>query len=590
MAQKIKRQIKRSMPLFIIFCLLTSTASLALVFNFDFSLSNLLGQPTALAQPYGDQATTTVTVMNAAPQWAVYPAEVPISTSTSPINVGYDISFTGTANDLESDSYYLAICSSSSIIASTTGGMPTCVGNTFCISTLTVAGSQATCKYNNVTDPSAEIQDWYAFACDNHSTEGDCSIVSQGANPGVLASSSPFWVNHAPDFTAVADDGGQDPGDDYTVTATVTDSDSVLAGLDELTLDICSTDSWATSTGCTATTFCTATSTSDDIICEWATTTPAIDGSWDYWAFVKDEHEMPAIGNSQTDIYVVNNVAPTVSSVELHGGIDITLNLKNSAEVLATATAIIADNNTCHDIDGATSTIYWSGVAGLHNCTADDDQCYDIAQINCEYQAGSCSGTSTTATYICSTTIAFHAIPTDGAGGDYPYGSTDWLAAIQGIDDDGAVGIATTVPGSAVHVETLLALEVQEFGINFGSIRGGQDSGTDNGTTTLENYGNAPINSTFQGDDLFKGTSTNYIEAYNQRYGTTTVTYASLTYQLASTSPSAPRDLDIDKPTTAIQTITDEVYWGIDIPAGKISGVYDGTNYIVSALDNSGWQ
>ena len=589
MAQKIKRQIKRSMPLFIIFCLLTSTASLALVFNFDFSLSNLLGQPTALAQPYGDQATTTVTVMNAAPEWAVYPAEVPISTSTSPINVGYSISFTGTANDLESDNYYLAICSSSSIIASTTGGPPTCVDNALCISATTTAGAQATCEYNSVIDPGAEIQEWYAFACDDHATEGDCSAVSQGANAGVLASSSPFWVNHAPVFTAVADDGGKDPGSDYTVTATVTDSDSVLAGLDELTLDVCSTDSWATSTGCTATTFCTATSTSADITCEWATTTPAIDGNWNYWAFVKDEHEMPASGNWQTDIYVVNNVAPTVSSVEIHGGIDITLNLKNSAEVLATATAIIADNNTCHDIDSATSTIYWSGVAGLHNCTADDDQCYDIAEINCEYQAGSCAGTSTTATYTCSTTIAFHAIPTDGGGGDYPYGSTDWLAAIQGIDDDGAVGIATTVPGSAVHVETLLALEVQETQINFGSIRGGQDSGTDNGTTTIENYGNAPINSTFQGDDLWQD-AIEYVGADNQRYGTTTITYASLTYQLASTSPSAPRDLDIDKPTTASQTITDAVYWGINIPAGKISGVYEGMNYIVSALDNSGWQ
>ena len=589
MAQKIKKQIKRSMPLFIILCLLTSTGSLALVFNFNFSLPDLhFNKPEASAQT-GDQATTTVTVLNAEPEWAVYPAESPISTSTSPINVGYAISFIATANDPESDSYYLAICSTNSVTASTTGGAPVCGATTFCTSTLTVAGNQAICEYSSVVDPGAEVEDWFAFACDDHSSEGTCSVMSQGSAVGVNASSSPFWVNHAPVFTGVADDGGQDPGSDYTVTATVTDSDIVLVGADILTLDVCSTNSWATSTGCTATTFCSATSTSPNIICQWATTTPAIDGSWDYWAFVKDEHEMPATGNSQTDIYLVNNVAPTVSSVYIHSSIDITLNLKNSTEVLATATAVIADNNTCHDIVGATSTIYWSGVTNLHNCTADDDECYDIAQINCEYQTGTCSGTSTTATYICSTTIAFHAIPTDGGGvGNYPYGGTDWLAAIQGIDDDGAVGIATTVPGYAVHVETLLALEVQETEINFGSVSGGTDTGTDNGTTTMENYGNAPINSTFQGDDLWQA-AIEYIGADQQRYGTTTITYASLTYQLASTTASDPRDLDIDKPVTGDLTIIDEVYWGINIPAGKVSGVYNGTNYIVSALDNSGW-
>lgn len=587
MAQKIKKQIKRSMPLFIIFCLLTSTGSLALVFNINFSLFGLnFDKPEASAQG-SDQATTTVTVKNAAPEWAVVPAETPISTSTSPINVGYAISFIGTANDAESNSYYLAICSTNSITASSTGGAPTCGGTAFCVSTLTVAGVQAICEYSSVIDPGAEIEDWYAFACDNHTTEGDCSFMSQGSAEGVNASSSPFWVNHAPVFTGVADDGGQDPGDNYTVTATVTDADVIL-GQDVLSLYVCSTNSWATSTGCTATQFCLATSTSPNIVCQWATTTPAIAGSWDYWAFVKDEHEMPATGNSQTDTYVVNNVAPTVSSVVLQSGIDITLNLKNSAEIVATATAVISDNNTCHDIAGATSTIYWSGVAGLHGCTADDDQCYSIAQVNCEYQAGTCSGTSTTATYICSTTIAFHAIPTDGSGGNYPYGSTDWLAAIQGIDNSGAVGIATTTSGAAVNVDTLLALEVQETEVNFGSIRGGQNSGTDNGTTTIENYGNAPINSTFIGDDLWQG-AVEYIGADQQRYGTTTITYASLTYQLSSTTLSDVRDVDINKPTTASQTITDEVYWGINIPAGKVSGVYNGMNTITSVLDNNDW-
>ena len=112
MSQKIKKQIKRSMPLLLIFSLLWSTMAVGLVFNFDFNiykdnkLDLSLESPVALA----DTATTSVSVLNAAPYFSVGPFELPFSTDATPINVGENITFTTKADDPELDDYYLLVC------------------------------------------------------------------------------------------------------------------------------------------------------------------------------------------------------------------------------------------------------------------------------------------------------------------------------------------------------------------------------------------------------------------------------------------------------------------------------------------------
>ena len=100
MAKKIKKHIKRSMPLFVIISLIASTLAIVLVFNFDFNLSksNLsLEKPEAQAQ--NDTATTSVMVKNAPPTFSVGAAENPVSSSTSPVNLWGSIGFTAEAND-----------------------------------------------------------------------------------------------------------------------------------------------------------------------------------------------------------------------------------------------------------------------------------------------------------------------------------------------------------------------------------------------------------------------------------------------------------------------------------------------------------
>lgn len=609
MSKIIKKQIERSMPLFVIICLLCSSTIYGLLFNYGINISVKnnkisvsVGRQEVKAQT--DTATTTVMVRNAPPTFSVEAAEVGASTSTTPINLGYSIGFTANANDTENNDYYLLICKTPGATASSTGGAPACTtGPTLCVSGVTAIAGQASCTYNNVVDPTSiggaddEIQDWYAYVCDNHTVEGSCSdTYSQGAAPNDGNNSSPFYVNHAPVYTAINTAvNNRDPGQMFTVTASLTDVDT-RGGNDELQVDVCSSNvGWATSTGCAAgTQLCTGTSTLADgsVSCQFATSTialgwVAVDGTYPYYAFVKDWHGMPAAANSRTANYVVNNVAPTVTGVTLNSGSTITLNLKTAPRIVVTATATISDMNACADATTATATIYWSGSTGW-NCSADEDNCYKIGTANCVRQNATCGVyPDATVEFICTTTMAFHAVPTDGTAGN-PYSGTWWEAAVTGIDE-ALRGTASSAPNT-VDVAGVSALAVEENQIPYGSIRGGQNSSTTNATTTIDNYGNVPINTTFEGVDMLRQGGGGWIGSDQQWYSLSNFTYGAGTWQLASGSPSAARNLDLIRPTTALSDISDQVFWGIAIPAGKLSGIYDGSNIFRSVVDaGAGW-
>ncbi len=586
MPKIIKKKIKRSIPWLIIIALIGLTVSSAF-FNFNISIyKNLTSNKLSLsievpqAEAQNDTASTTVTVKNAPPAFVVDPAEVPASTSTSPINVGGSITFTATADDPENNDYYLIICDSDSVIASTTGGPPTCGGTTFCVSNLTTDETQASCTYTNVADPGAETDDWYAFVCDNHSTEADCSSASQGTAPNIYASSSPIYINHAPSFTYVyTSDDNKDPGGTFTVTASTTDTD-VLGGQDVLYLYVCSTNSWSTSTGCTADELCMGTSTSPNISCSFATSTPAPDGSWSYYAFVMDEHYFASPDNSKTNTYTVNNVAPIVSNVILNGGNDITLNMRGAPETVVVASSTVTDYNGCSDIVDATSTIYLSSVAGGANCTADDNNCYQIANTSCIVT--NCSGAIANVT--CSTTFAFYAVPTDAALTGNPNAADNWLAKITAYDE-ALSGASTTATG--VDVNGTTALEVTQTDIAYGIIQAGQNTGTSTATTTIVNYGNTPVNSDLIGTDMLKdNVGPDLIAVNNQQFDLAYFYYGTGTV-LSSTTPQTV-DIDAARPTSTAD-VSDNIFWGIGIPVGTPSGDYYGENTFSAVFDSTGW-
>ncbi len=596
MSQKIKKQIRRSIPYFMIFSMIFSTTVAGLVFNLDFKIVSTvnkhfgieLGLSQANAQ---DTAITQVIVKNAPPIIVGNVAEVPVSASNTPVNVGASATWQATANDPELNRFYLIVCGTSAATAHNSAA-PTCdagAGDTFCVSGDTASGGQATCVDNALADPGAESDAWFGFICDNHATEAACSAVNVGSGD----SGSPIYINHAPTFSSVLTTGDfKDPGGTFTVTATSTDLD-IEGGYDQLYLTVCSTNGWATSTGCTAATWCTGTSTATAIAvaitCSFATSTPAVDNTYatGYYAFVRDWHQMPPGVNGRVGSYTVNNVAPTVSNVVINGGKIINVNMKNSADAVASSSADLYDANSCLDIVNATSSLYLSSVTGAHNCSANANNCYQLTTSECHYVAGSCTGSSdTTASYICSTTISHFAIPTDGSTGN-PRVGDNWLAGITAIDNNGLKGSATSSPG--VELISLEALAVNELQIPYGSIRGGQNSDNNNATTTIVNYGNVPMSTSVEGSSMIKSDLTDVIVESNQKFDLANFTYGAGTYSLSSTTPANVSTLT-PKPTSLVD-ISDQIFWGIGIPGGTTSGNYAGVNTFTAVINGGGaWQ
>lgn len=566
-----EKQIKRSIPMVLILVLVSSLVT-GFAFNLDVRLTGLskeLGSKIKigfnLPTVNADTATTSVTVKNAAPSFSVAPAESPASASTSPVNEGGSIGFNGTATDPESNSYYLIVCSSNSVTASTTGGAPTCGATQFCVSGLTAPTVEASCTHSSVSAGIGENPAWYAFACDNHATEATCSSVSSGSGD----SGSPFYVNHKPVLNSASTTVNfKDPGQQVTLTGTSTDTDA-QGGYDELYISFCSTNSWATSTGCTATTLCTATTTSTGSAvsgsCNYTLPSPLADQAYTYYAFVKDWHILAATAGTSAN-YTVNNVSPSIGTVTLNGGEVLTTNLKGGANPLASTSVQVTDNNGCADITGATSTIYLATVSGGFGCTADNNYCYQITAPSCTKTPG-CVGAI--ADFVCTTTIAYVAHPSDNTANNSA-STTDWLGAIRAYDDNGLATSSISVTGE--ELISLTALDVTETSIAYGNIASGQNSGTTNATTTVVNFGNTPLDANVQGTDMTKGGDT--ILVTEQKWNLTNFDYSGGGTTLQLTDTLAP--VNIAKPSGA--DLSSPVYWGINIPGGKPSGNYGGTN------------
>jgi hypothetical protein len=573
MAQKIKKKIKHSLPGLLIIILVCSLV-VGFSFNLDFNLK------TYLANAQNDTATTQVQVRNAPPVFTVDPLENPVSTTTSPINYGTNISFSATASDAESNSYYLAICSTNGVTAHN-GAAPTCNVTAYCVSPAASSTVQASCTYSNVS-LAAEQVDWYAFVCDNHATEADCSPVNQNlGQPG----GSPFFVNHAPIFTlATTSVDNRNPGQAVTIMASSTDPD-VTAPLDLLTIYVCATNSFATSSGCASgQEICHATSTgTSNPSCNYTIPVPTPHGaSANYFAFVMDWHWLASTGNPQQSQYHVNDVSPQVTTVAINSnqGASMTLNMKNQSGLVVYASSTsVSDNNGCLDLVGASSTIYMSSVANGANCSDDPNNCY-IASTTCFLT--DCSGAGDAlATYTCSSTLAYHAMSTDSAGGNNPRDLSNWLARLSVWDGTFST---STISASGKDVNTLTALDVTEATIPYGTVKATFNTGAVDATTTVVNFGNGPLDSKLYGTDM-AGPGT--IGVYMQQWATSTggFVYPAGFILTSTTTPSA--SLIIPRPTSQAN-VSDEVYWGIGIPGGTPSGSYSGSNTFEAALKGNG--
>jgi len=199
---------------------------------------------------FAGNASTSAGVNNKAPVFSVGPVDD--SGTSTPKNVGANVTFTATATDKNSDHYYLAVCQTSTAPTPGADAAPTCNGGTFCVSSTDVAaGTSTSCTYP-VTSGDAGSRAWYAYVCDKLASGALCStLYSQGTGGDPTA--SPFYVNTQPNFTIFSDDSGtgKDPGATVTWTSTAADADGDL-----LTLHVCKTAAF-TGGVCTGGEWCT---------------------------------------------------------------------------------------------------------------------------------------------------------------------------------------------------------------------------------------------------------------------------------------------------------------------------------------------
>lgn len=244
-------------------------------------------------------------INNTAPHFLGHAFEMTPSTALSPLGMAWQLKFAASATDAEDNLYYLIVCGNQSVSPGVGGSAPVCNGMAICVSDLNLSGIQAQCSY--VADnQSATRQDWYAYVCDNHPTDSQCSLADQGVSPDSGDNSSPFYVNHPPIFTSVETTANNFPPaseDPFKVKANVFDQDEgTVAG--HLELSVCATNQWSPTTGC-ASRLCSRMGSGLTLECGFlvGNTMP---GTYTYYAFVKDGVEMPANSNPRIGNYTVS--------------------------------------------------------------------------------------------------------------------------------------------------------------------------------------------------------------------------------------------------------------------------------------------
>jgi hypothetical protein len=457
---------------------------------------------------------------------------------------------------------------------------PICQKGSWCVSDLASSSIEASCEYAVAT--SSELAAWYAYACDYKQSVGvaKCSLVSQGGSGD--DGDSPFFVNHSPAFTSLSTQVNyQDPGSTFTIISASQDTD-IVNGTDTISMFVCKTNS-ANAAGCSlggGDTLCQKiAATSSNPSCSFVTPVPAAGVATAYYGFVYDGHGLAATSNSRASSFTVNNVAPSLGTLNLNGGSSIYLNMRGAPDTLVqTVNTSVVDLNGCETIASAVSVIYMSSTTNGYNCSADNNNCYQINSGNC-VKSG-CMAGGTIASYTCTASLKYYAVPTDNSSNN-PYAGANWLSRLQVFD--GANYSATTSAG--VELNTSQALDVNESAIDFGAnLSPGQNTGVVNQVTTIINSANSPIDTNLAGTDMSSGFGTITVGNLQWKLGST------FNYSTGNALTSMGQDVHsaIVKATSSSAS-SKSFYWGIGIPSNVYPDAYSGQNTFTALLDSTSW-
>ena len=565
----------------------------------------LLGVNFLINYVTADSVSTSVTVGNSTPTITGNVAENPASTTASPTNYGSNVTFQGTANDANGDQYYLIVCDA---VGATAGDdtAPTCTGTAWCTSTATNSDSQASCNYT--TASATESNAWYAYACDKlpSASSPDCSSVNQGTGD----SGTPFEINHAPGFTVSGNDTPVNPNSTITWTTTSSDGDS-SGGADTVSLYVCSTASFTPPATCDVTELCNHTAQASNPTCGYTSLRP--DTSYDGYVYIVDNHGMVAAGQQGTnESYVVNNVAPTLTSVTLYdtdGAGDLALITEFGTTTDFYVTFVVTDNNSCStsasgsEMLSAIANAYRSGVTSAscdQDSETDYDSCYVNAQANTDgecyayHSIEDCTGTTDiTAGWRCDFPLAYHADPTVT---NTIYPTEDWLISVQATDDDSAAS-SLTESAAGVEMGMFLNYDLTSATIGYGAV--GADATSTEQTITVEATGNIGLDVEHSGGVNSPGDyglcgnyptcDGTYILTSQQHYNLNTGQVWSLGTALLYAATEAELNVPKTTYTTGVTTLgTENSYWLLQVPAAQGADSYTGQNTISGIIGESG--
>lgn len=515
---------------------------------------------------YADTTNVTISVNNVPPSFTAVPAESPASDSTTPTNVGSNVTFQATGTDGNAGNYYLIICKTDAVTANNSAA-PTCTGGSWCVSSATASGSQASCSYS-VVSGDAESQAWYAFVCDGNATSAACSSSSQGSG----SSGSPFKVNRVPSFTGYSVGTPRSPGQNVTWSTTASDSDTD-GSQDQVKLIVCKTTgiSGDDCDGGESDRWCSSALATSNPSCSYSIPIPTPDaGSIDAYVYIVDSHNFGATSANQADNvqYAVSNAGPSVSNLSINGGSNITLNESTTTPVVVTAT--ISDNNSCEDISTATASLYRSGI-GFGACDNiaenNDNNCYANLSCTVVSSGNTCTGpTDISADYSCTFDLQYFADPTDTGT---LYSANLWQTYFRTTDNN---SLGSSTSGGNVEVLSLIAFDVTSS-ISYGGLTPGQSNDPLNQIITYTGTGNVGLDFELSGTNMTSGGDS--ITVDKQKYALASSTaYASGT---ALSTVATEVEVNLQKTTSIVSPATKDVWFGIEIPLATPIGTYTGT-------------
>lgn len=285
------------------------------------------------------------------------------------------------------------------------------------------------------------------------------------------------------------------------------------------------------------------------------------------------------LADTASTAVTVGNSAPVTSAATFNGGTSITLT--ESSFQNATGTVTVTDANGCSTLTAVTAKFYLASTSNSgSNCTYNGNSCYTSTCVATTTGNQCTGGADTSVQYDCGFKVWYTATPTDSG----TWSSSRWSFAATSTDGT-AFHVATNT-SQTVEVNTLNALSVTSS-ISFGTIGANANTGSTNQTTTVTVTGNNALDTQLSGDVM----CTNYptctggaMAPSQQEYSLNSFTYGAGTDLAATTSPATVETV-LAKPTATTTPVTDDILWGIAIPAGQTPGSYTGQNTFTATSD-----